>query len=69
MSSLQAAAFPSSRKAFKVAFQHLHTQGYFCIKQGVVEEVLSHLESDAAGKKGSEPLLSPSFDYSFLIFN
>jgi hypothetical protein len=49
--SLHKAAFPSSRKAFKASFQTLHTRGYFCIRQGVTEEALLHLENHAALKK------------------
>jgi hypothetical protein len=49
--SLHKAAFPSGRKAFKASFQHLHTQGYFCIRQGVTQEALLPLEINAASKK------------------
>ena len=49
--SLDKAAFPSCRKAFKASFQTLHTQGYFCIRKGVTEEALFTLQSQAASKK------------------
>ena len=57
INNLNLKAFPTGRKAYKAAFQRLHTSGHFCIPNGVQEEALARLEADAALKKGSSESL------------
>jgi hypothetical protein len=55
--NLRLEAFPAGRKAYKAAFQRLHTSGHFCIPKGVQEATLERLEANAASKKGSSGYL------------